>query len=210
MAAAAGGELPFPEVATVAEETLAAQNLELAAALPARPLVAGGCCCAHVGAVEGLAARGSRVAVVWLDAHGDLNTSEASPSGNEWGMPLRMLVDGGTVRVEDVVLVGARRLDPGEEAFLDQAGLALGIDGVVPALASADAVYVAIDCDVLDPGEGVDVFMPEPDGLSIASVELVIERATELRPLAGAGFTGLVAAPGNQPVLERLCRALGL
>jgi arginase len=48
------------------------------------------------------------LAIVWIDAHGDLNTPETSPSGNEWGMPLRMIIDGGAVRPMDVALVGAR------------------------------------------------------------------------------------------------------
>ena len=73
------------------------RRLVLASELPERPLVLGGCCCSHVGAVEGLATRHDRLAVVWIDAHGDLNTPETSPSGNEWGMPLRMIVDGGAV-----------------------------------------------------------------------------------------------------------------
>ena len=58
-------------------------------------LTLGGCCCAHVGAVEGLATRYDRLGVVWFDAHGDLNTPETSPSGNVWGMPLRRLLDSG-------------------------------------------------------------------------------------------------------------------
>ena len=65
--------------------------------LPARPLVLGGCCCSHVGAVRELARRHGRIGVVWIDAHGDLNTPESSPSGNAWGMPLRMLIDAGDV-----------------------------------------------------------------------------------------------------------------
>src|SRR6185436_3971361 len=85
MAEAASLELPFPEAGTVEEGSLSEQTLALASELPDRPLVLGGCCCAHVGAVEGLAARHGHVAVLWLDAHGDLNTPETSPSGNEWG-----------------------------------------------------------------------------------------------------------------------------
>ena len=103
-------------------ETLAQQIEAQAADLPELPLVLGGCCCAHVGAIRGLAARPGRLAVVWLDAHGDLNTPESSPSGNAWGMPLRMAIDEGAVRAEDVALVGARSLDPPEEAFLDADG----------------------------------------------------------------------------------------
>ena len=97
MAEAASLALPYPETAVVDESSLTEQNLALAAALPERPVVLGGCCCSHVGAVEGLATRHDRLAVVWLDAHGDLNTPETSPSGNQWGMPFRMLLDSGTV-----------------------------------------------------------------------------------------------------------------
>ena len=55
-----------------------------------------------------------RLGVAWLDAHGDLNTAESSPSGNAWGMPLRVAIDSGAVAPEDVALVGARNLDPPE------------------------------------------------------------------------------------------------
>src|SRR6266545_420647 len=105
MAEAARLPLPYPETAIVEEGSLREQSLAIALDLPERPLILGGCCCSHVGAVEALAARHGRIAVVWLDAHGDLNTAETSPSGNLWGMPLRMLVDSGAVASEDVALV---------------------------------------------------------------------------------------------------------
>src|SRR2546423_3890274 len=106
MVEAAALTLDYREVAVVEEEPLAMQPLAVASDLPARPLVLGGCCCAHVGVVEGLAARHGRVAVLWLDAHGDLNTRETSPSGDEWGMPLRTLLDRGTIAAGDVVPLG--------------------------------------------------------------------------------------------------------
>src|ERR1700758_4074570 len=160
MVEAAALSLDYPEVAVVEEEALALQTLAVASDLPARPIVLGGCCCAHLGAVEGLAARHGHVAVLWLDAHGDLNTPETSPSGNEWGMPLRTLLDRGTIAAADVVLWGARNLDPAEEEFISAAGVG---DEPTPLLERAEAVYVALDCDVLAPDE-IAVFMPEPDG----------------------------------------------
>jgi arginase len=125
-------------------------------------------------------------------------------------MPLRMLIDGGAVRADDVALVGARSLDPGEAAFIEEASLPLGLDGIARALAGVDAVYVALDCDVLDPGEGVDVWFPEPDGLSLADVEAALGQAIARAPLAGAGLTGLVPSERNERHLTRLCRALGI
>ena len=209
MAEAAGLELPYPETGLVEEETLAAQSLALAAALPERPLVLGGCCCAHVGAVEGLAARGGPLGVVWLDAHGDLNTPATSPSGNLWGMPLRMLLDDGAVTAGNVALVGARNLDPPEEEFIAASGLRMGAEGVTAALEGVERVYVALDCDVLDSAQ-VACFMPEPGGLSLEEAERVLRDVAARTRVAGAGVTGLVPEPSNVGVLVRLLETMGL
>jgi arginase len=205
MVEAASLPLDYPEVAVVEEETLAMQTLAVASDLPARPLVLGGCCCSHVGAVEGLAARHGRVAVLWLDAHGDLNTPETSTSGNEWGMPLRMLVDRGTIAATDVVLWGARNLDPSEEEFIAAAGIE---DDPGPLLDRADAVYVALDLDVVDPDEAA-VFMPEPGGPSLDELEQLLTNVRGSGKLVGVGFTGLTPDPANVEKLERLTAALG-
>jgi arginase len=200
MAEAARMRLPWPEAAVVDEETLAAQIERTARELPARPLVLGGCCCAHVGAVRELSRRHGRVAVVWIDAHGDLNTPESSPSGNVWGMPLRMLIDAGDVDPGDVTLLGARSLDPPEEEFIAAAGIRRAL-GELP-----EHLYVALDCDVIEPGE-LDVFMPEPGGLSLGHLEELL--ASLPRPV-GAGLTGLRPSTRNEAALERLGHALGL
>ena len=197
--------LAYPEVAVVEEETLHAQTLAVASDLPVRPLVLGGCCCSHIGAVEGLAARHGRVGVIWLDAHGDLNTLESSPSGNEWGMPLRMLIDGGAVDAPDVALWGARNLDPPEVAFIAAAGVH---DEPAAVLARVDHVYVAIDVDVFDPAE-LAMFMPEPDGPTLAEVERLLIGIRESGKVVGAGLTGLAPDPANAEKLERLTTALG-
>jgi arginase len=209
MAESAWLELPFPEVAVVEAETLEEQNLALAADLPERPLVLGGDCCSHVGAVEGLAARQGRLSVVWLDAHGDLNTPQSSPSGNQWGMPLRMLLDSGAVDADDVVLVGARNLDPPEDEFIAGSGLHLGEAGIERALASAGFTYVALDVDVLEPTE-MSVFMPEPDGISSQEVERILREVAGRTRVLGGGFTGLTFEPSNIEPLTRFAAALGL
>jgi arginase family enzyme len=205
MVEAASLALDFPEVAVVEEETLAMQTLAVASDLPARPLVLGGCCCAHVGVVEGLAARHGRVAVLWLDAHGDLNTPATSPSGNEWGMPLRMLLDRGTIDATDVVLWGARSLDPPEEEYIADSGIG---DDPGALLARAAAVYLALDCDVVEPDE-LAVFMPEPGGPSLGEVERLLGEVRDSGKLVGAGFTGLAPDPANVEKLQRLAATLG-
>ena len=210
MVAAAHIELDYPEAAVVDEDTLATQNLALAAELPNRPLVVGGDCCAHIGALEGLASRHDGVAVVWLDAHGDLNTPQTSPSGNEWGMPLRMLIDAGTVRPENVALVGARNLDPPEEEFIASAGINVGgSEAVDRALRDCSCVYIALDVDSLDPSEYTP-FMPEPDGLTVDEVESLFRGVRERSTILGLGITGNTPEPTNIPKLERITTALGL
>ena len=209
MAAAAHTELPYPEASVIEADTLAEQNLLLACELPDRPIVLGGCCCSHVGAIEALSAGEECLAVVWIDAHGDLNTPETSPSGNTWGMPLRIVIDDGAVLPRNVALIGARNLDPPEVEFIESAGVQVGDGAVDRALEGADAVYVALDCDAFEPDE-VSVFMPEANGLRLADVEsLLAELAARVR-IAGVGFTGLVRDPANEPKLARLAAAAGL
>jgi arginase family enzyme len=210
MAKAAELSLGYPEVAVIEEASLVEQSRAIAAAIPARPVVLGGCCCAHVGVSEGLAARYGRLAVAWLDAHGDLNTPESSPSGNEWGMALRMLIDGGAVAPCDVVLIGARNLDAPEAAFIADVGLSLGAEGIDETLGKADAVYVAFDVDVLDAGEGVAAFFPEPAGLTMLEAEALLRRIAASTRIAGAGLSGLLPEEDNVAPITRLCVALGL
>jgi len=205
MIEAAWLELDYPEAGVSEEDSLQAQTLAMAADLPQRPLVLGGCCCSHVGAVEGLTARYDRLGVIWLDAHGDLNTPESSPSGNEWGMPLRMLIDRGAVDPQDVALVGARNLDPPEVEFIAATGIH---DNAEAVLERVDCVYVALDCDVFEPSE-LAVFMPEPGGPTVAEVEKLLCGLRDRGAVVGAGLTGLAPDPANVEKLERLCTALG-
>lgn len=200
MAAAATLPLDYPEAVVVEEDSLRSQTLALASDLPVRPLVLGGCCCSHVGAVEGLAARHERLGVIWFDAHGDLNTPETSPSSNAWGMPLRMLIDAGDVDPQDVTLLGARNLDPPETEFIAETGIRQEL-GALP-----DEIYVAVDLDVIRPGD-LDVFMPEPGGPTFDELESLLKA---LPTPIGAGFTGGLRTGRNEALLPRLAVALSL
>ena len=205
MVEAAALPLEYPEASVVDEDSLAMQTLAVASDLPARPLILGGCCCSHIGAIEGLAARHEKLGVLWLDAHGDLNTPESSPSGNEWGMPLRMLLDGGAIDAKNVALVGTRNLDPPEVEFIAAAGIHDNLDAI---LARVDCIYVALDADVAEPSE-LTVFMPEPGGPTVAELEAILATAHERATVVGAGFSGLAPDPANVEKLHRLTAALG-
>jgi arginase len=205
MAEGATLAIPYPEAGVVEKGTLDEQTEAIAGMLPARPVALGGCCCTHVGAAHGLAQRVGRLGVVWIDAHGDLNTAETSPSGNLWGMPLRMLLDDGVVAPDDVALVGARNLDPPEVEYMAETGID---DSLERALTSVDAVYIALDLDVLDPGEA-DVFMQEPRGPSVGEIEEVLLQAKAQARISGIGVTGFLASERNVPVITRLLSAAG-
>jgi len=198
--------VPYPDTGSVERDTLEEQTAELASVLPARPVVLGGCCCSHVGAVRGLAERTERLAVVWLDSHGDLNTPETSPSGNTWGMALRMLLDDDVVPPGRVALVGARNLDPPEVEFMAAAGIDDSLDR---ALDGAGAVYVALDVDVLDPSAAA-AFFPEPDGPGVGDVEAILRDVVSRSPLVGIGVTGHLNEERNVAVVTRLLAAAGL
>lgn len=200
MANAAHLELPWPEAAVVQEASLEAEIEVMGRVLPARPFVLGGSCCAHVGAVRELVRRHGRIGVVWIDSHGDLNTPESSPSGNAWGMPLRMLIDAGDVAPEDVILLGARNLDPPEVEFIAAAGIRQELREL------PERVYVALDLDVIRPGE-LDVFMPEPGGPTLPELQQLLSSLPE--PI-GAGFTGGLRTERNEGCLPQLAAALRL
>lgn len=205
MAEAAHVALPYPEAAVIEHDSLGEQTDAIGVALAVRPIVVGGCCCSHVGAATGVSRRVGRLGLVWLDAHGDLNTPETSPSGNEWGMPFRMLLDAEVVTADDVALVGARNLDPPEVEFMAAHGIDESLDR---ALADVEATYVALDFDVLDPGEA-DVFMPEPNGMSADEVEALLRDVAGRTTVAGIGVTGVLATERNAACAVRLLAAAG-
>ena len=124
-------------------------------------------------------------------------------------MPLRMLLDSGAAAPDDVVLVGARNLDPPEEEFIRSSGLHLGEEAIADALEGAACTYVALDVDVLEPSQ-MSVWMPEPAGPSRADVERVLRAVAKRTNVLGAGFTGLTFEPSNIEPLTGFATALGL
>ena len=124
-------------------------------------------------------------------------------------MPLRMLLDAGAVEPEDVVLLGARNLDPPEREYIASIGLRTEPDQIGEALDGTEGVYVALDVDSLEPGE-ISPFMPEPAGLSLSDTEKLLRRVPREAPVLGVGLSGLAAELSNVEPLTRLCAALGL
>lgn len=101
------------------------------------PLVIGGDHSLGLGSASGVGKCFDDFGIIWLDAHGDINTSETSPSGNIHGMPLSALMGlgseeliniyspGNKVNPQNVFLVGTRSLDEGEQALIQQEHLSV-------------------------------------------------------------------------------------
>lgn len=129
-----------------------------------RPVSVAGDCCATIGLVAGLQRAGVNPTLLWLDAHGDFNTWETTPSGFLGGMPLAMMVGRGEqtlpqavglARVPEarVVLCDARDLDPGERAALDDSRVQRFNDlkGLLASDTLNAPLYVHFDTDIVNP-----------------------------------------------------------
>jgi arginase len=173
----------------------------------------GGDCGVELAAVQHADSRQEAMAVIWLDAHPDLNTPGSSPSGAFTGMVLRTLLGDGTptltpqkpLEPSRTILGGTRTMDDGENEFLRSSGIHtlaahdLTAQSITAALATtgASCVYIHIDLDVLDPAEFDGVADPMPFGVTLGSLLAVITAAKANLPLAGAGITGFApASPG--------------
>jgi arginase len=174
-------------------------------------LVVGGDCGVALGAIDHASrAHGSDLAVVWFDAHGDLNTPDTSTSAAFGGMVLRAIMGDGAwpltathpVNDERIVLAGARSFDDAEAAFIEGSAMtALTVerttaDDLVAAVEASGArfVYVHVDLDVLDPARIAGITGPEPFGVEPATLVEAIVALKERFTLAGASLTGFAPA----------------
>ena len=191
------------EIARAAK--LAAGKIERIMAKGHFPLVLGGDHSISVGTVSGIAAfcraRRKKLGLLWIDAHGDINTPETSPSGNIHGMPVASLLGEGPdtltairgtapkVNARNVALVGIRSLDEGEKVRLKRHGVQVhtmsdidrsGIHRIMKkALArvtdGTDCVHVSFDLDAVDPTVAPGVGTPVKGGLDYREAHLIME-----------------------------------
>jgi arginase len=132
------------------------------------PIVLAGNCHSCLGTLAGIGE--ARLGIVWFDAHGDFHTPETSLSGSLEGMSLTLATTE-FVAEQRVVLIGARDLDPGEDDRVRGRLLHLPhADLRSHQLPEADAVYVHIDMDVLDPAISPGVNFQGPGGLTVESL----------------------------------------
>lgn len=149
------------------------------------PVTALSRCAVSLSTLPVVARHRPEVCVVWLDAHADLNTPGTTRSGYLGGLALSGPLGlwdtglGAGLRGDNVVLVGARDIDPAEQALLD-AGLVRWVpcgpdfvDQLQDAIAGRP-VYMHLDCDVLEPGI-VPTEFKAPGGLGLADLHAVAQ-----------------------------------
>jgi arginase len=199
-----------------------AQLVGIALGQGAHPLVLGGDHSVALGTLGGLAKARGAGGVLWIDAHGDLNTPESSPSGNVHGMPLAAaigLADGRfesdawtipAVEPHRVALVGLRSLDVRERERIRELGIKaytmsdidrIGIERAVREslahIAGPGFVHVSLDMDALDPEVAPGVGTPVRGGLSYREAHLAMELVSE------SGLAGSLEVVEVNPILDR-------
>jgi arginase len=205
----------LPEIAAMRDEKLRylpailascsqlADEVARAVADGSTPLVLGGDHSIAMGTLAGLHKSYGAGGVLWVDAHGDLNRPETSPSGNVHGMPLATAIGAANfafgdlqsppwVDPERVAIVGARSLDPGERRLIrdrgisvftmsdiDRRGIARVMQDALDVVSGEGYVHLSLDIDACDPEIAPGVGTPVRGGLSYREAHLAMELVAE-------------------------------
>lgn len=189
--------------------TLLSAKVEKILSNGAFPLVLGGDHSIALGSIAGLSAycraRNHSLGVLWIDAHGDLNTHETTPSGNIHGMPLAAAMGLGALELtsvggdhakvdpKNVVLIATRELDDGERRHIkqydvniftmeeiDKHGMSVIITKALRKLRDLACLHVSFDLDAIDPSVAPGVGTPVKGGLNYREAHLIMETLNEM------------------------------
>lgn len=178
------------------------------------PLVLGGDHSIAIGTLAGVSNKYKNLGVIWYDAHGDLNTGDSSPSGNIHGMPLAVSLGIGhpsltgiggyepKLSPENIVIIGARSLDPEEKDYIkaqgvrvytmhevDRDGMAAVMNDAISFLEEkTDGVHLSLDLDALDPQDAPGVGTPVVGGTTYRETHLAMEMLAKREIITSAEF----------------------
>ena len=221
---------PLPGGAVPGRVNVVHRALADAVARAARPMLLSGDCPAGLAVAAELQRRHPEIAVVWLDAHGDFNTPAITISGYLGGMPVAMLTGRAPelfadplglrpVPEHNVVLAGARDLDPAERDALDASQvrrIPATVDAFHDALSALRGlpVYLHVDVDIVDSAEVPGLRFPAGTGPTLGDVEnclAAISASADVVAacLACAWLPGQVGRPPVREAIGRLAGALG-
>jgi arginase len=176
------------------------------------PLVLGGDHSIAMGTLAGVyRATGKQPGVIWVDAHGDINTPLTSPSGNVHGMPLHFALEQHSVTPERMVFIGLRDVDEGERRIIRELGVKaftmsdidrLGMSRVIEealsiATAGGNALHVSFDMDGIDPSEAPGVGTAVRGGISYREAHTLMEAVARSHKLESLEITEI------NPILDR-------
>lgn len=191
---------------------------------PDKVFTVGGGCDADVPAIVYLNEKyQGDLTVIWLDAHGDLNTPGESASSLFYGMPLRSVMDDqcfGLLKnpcplsTSQIIHIGGRDFDEAEKSFIKEAGLAAYsvsdirsdsdlIHRIIEEIHS-EHVYVHLDLDVIDPRDFPNTPLPVDNGLSGKEVYGILTAVFDR--LAGLGIYEYAPSGTGSALVEKLIR----
>lgn len=192
---------------------------------PEHLFVIGGDCSIDIAPISFLNQKYDRdLAVVWIDAHADLNTPASSPSHHFHGMPLRVLLGEGDAKIVELLdsvlspsqlfLVGARDFDPPEKNYLEQNNISLftlekiqdNSQNLMKAIANSGCQNIHIHCDLdaIDPLEFPWVKCLAANGLSIEFLTELLQQLSSYFNLVGFSITEFATA--EEQGLEKIDR----
>ncbi|HTF24333.1 MAG TPA: arginase [Candidatus Limnocylindria bacterium] len=173
------------------------------------PLVLGGDHSIAAGVAAGVAnyfrKEKKQIGYLWLDAHGDMNTPDSSPSGNVHGMPLAAIMGYGAPELVDllgfkpkaepgnIVIVGARDLDAQERKIVKRSGIhvftmrdidergmrEVMADALKYAMDDTAGIAVSLDMDFVDPADAPGVGTPVRGGVTYREAHLAMEMISD-------------------------------
>ncbi|SDK82120.1 arginase [Natronincola ferrireducens] len=182
------------------------------------PLVIGGDHSIALGSISGVSRAYNNFAVIWMDAHGDINTHDTSESGNIHGMPLakamnvgyedltNIYFEGQKVNPENVFILGARDLDDGEVQLIkemdlnvysadeiNEKGIHIVIQQVMDRLKSKniEAVHLSFDLDFIDAKYVPGTGTPVSLGVNIEDTKTALKMLAESQLIKSMDFVEL-------------------
>ena len=186
------------------------------------PVVLGGDHSVALGTLAGLREVHGEGGAIWIDAHGDLNSPDTSPTGNVHGMALAAALGLAGERFSEegwglpalapgrVALVGVRSLDDGERSLLrdldtlvftmsdvDRLGLEPAVREALAHVAGPGFLHVSLDMDAIDPEVAPGVGTPVRGGLSYREAHLAMELVAE------SGLASSLDVVEVNPILDR-------